>query len=148
MILTRRLMMTGTLSGLVLAGCARGGGATLTVEAQGVEGMNPGPDGNDRPLILQIVQMSGAGAFDSADFFALQNPQSALGSEFISVQQLLVSPDAPQSVTVPISPAATAVGIVAGFRDPAGKNFRTKTAAPSRRGKISVAVDANGLSLQ
>jgi type VI secretion system protein VasD len=139
--------MVGAAALAVLSACGPEA-ATLTVSAQGIAGMNPGPDGADRPLVLQVVQMSGAGAFDAADFFALQNPQAALGGDFISVQQIVLQPGAPQTVTIPISAGASVVGIVAGFRDPAGKTFRVKTAAPAGPAGVIVAVQPGGVSLQ
>lgn len=144
---TRRRIMVGAAALAVLSACGPEA-ATLTVSAQGIAGMNPGPDGADRPLVLQVVQMSGAGAFDAADFFALQNPQAALGGDFISVQQIVLQPGAPQTVTIPISAGASVVGIVAGFRDPAGKTFRVKTAAPAGPAGVIVAVQPGGVSLQ
>lgn len=143
----RTVLMSGGAAALLVA-CGPEEPASLTVSAQGVAGMNPGPDGNDRPLILQVVQMSGAGAFDGADFFSLQNPQSALGGDFISVQQIVLQPGAPQSVTIPVSAGASVIGIVAGFRNPEGKVFRVKTPAPSGQAGVIVAVQAGGLSLQ
>ncbi|MEO0916188.1 MAG: type VI secretion system lipoprotein TssJ [Pseudomonadota bacterium] len=145
---TRRSALACGGAAVLLTACGPEEPAALTVSAQGVAGMNPGPDGNDRPLILQVVQMSGSGAFDGADFFSLQNPQAALGGEFVSVQQIVLQPGASQDVTIPISAGATVVGIVAGFRNPEGKVFRVKTPAPSAPAAVIVAVQAGGLSLQ
>ena len=145
---TRRTFILGAGALAALTACGPEDPAALTISAQGVAGMNPGPDGKDRPLILQVVEMSGPGAFDSADFFALQDPQAALGGEFISVRQLVLQPGAPASVTIPISAGASVVGIVAGFRDPSGKVFRVKTAAPSGPAGVIVQVQSSGLSLQ
>lgn len=148
MTFTRRNLFAGATALVALAACGPEDPAALTISAQGVAGMNPGPDGADRPLILQVVQMSGAGAFDGADFFSLQNPQAALGGDFISVQQIVLQPGAPQTVTVPVSAGATDIGIVAGFRDPAGKVFRVKTTAPAGPAGVIVSVQSGGLSLQ
>ena len=90
----------------------------------------------------------GAGAFDGADFFSLQNPQAALGGDFISVQQIVLQPGAAQTVVVPVSAGASVIGIVAGFRNPEGKIFRVKTPAPSGAAGVIVAVQSSGLSLQ
>ncbi len=146
--LTRRSLLIGGSSVILLTACGPEEPAALTLSAQGVSGMNPGPDGKDRPLILQVVQMSGAGAFDGADFFSLQNPQAALGGEFVSVQQIVLQPGASQTVTIPVSAGASVIGIVAGFRNPEGKVFRVKTSAPSGPAGVIVAVQSGGLSLQ
>jgi len=145
--LKRRKLVFGVGALAVLTACGPEA-PTLTVSAQGGAGINPGPDGNDRPLVIQVVQMRGAGAFDSADFFSLQDPASALGGDFISVEQIVLSPGSAQLVTIPISPGATLVGFVAGYRNPEGKIFRTKTAAPAGPAGVIVAVQPGGLSLQ
>jgi type VI secretion system protein VasD len=145
MAIDRRLLLVGAGAAAVLAGCAPT--PALTVSAQGVEGMNPGPDGADRPLALTVVQMRGTGAFDAADFFALQDPAAALGGEFVKADQIVLTPGTPVSRVIAIEEGVSAVGIVAGFRDPGGKIFRAKTAAPSRPAGVIVSVSPSGIAL-
>ena len=59
----RRAFLIGG-SALLLVACAPAGPGAVTLVAQGAAGMNPGPDGADRPLTLQVLQLRGAGAFD------------------------------------------------------------------------------------
>lgn len=146
MILNRRMTMAGLGTVLLFSACIEQT-ATLALRAQGSPGMNPGPDGQDRPVTLTVVQMSGTGAFDGADFFALQNPQAALGGDFVSAQQLVVAPGGSAAATITIQPTATAVGIVAGFRNPAGKVFRLKTPAPSGEAGAIVSVGPGGIAM-
>ena len=87
----REFLLAGMALGLTA--CAPSGPGVATIVAQGTAGMNAG-SGGDRPLTLQIVQMRSAGAFDGADFFALQNPQAALGGEFIKADQIVLTPGA------------------------------------------------------
>jgi type VI secretion system protein VasD len=145
MAIDRRTLLVGAGAAAALAACAPT--PTLAVSAQGVAGMNPGPDGADRPLALTIVQMRGTGAFDAADFFALQDPASALGSDFVKADQIVLTPGTPVSRVIGIEDGVSAVGIVAGFRDPGGKVFRAKTAAPSRPAGVIVAVSPSGIAL-
>ena len=76
----RRAFLIGG-SAVLLVACAPSGPGSVTIVAQGAAGMNPGPDGADRPLTLQVLQLRGAGAFDGADFFGLQNASAALGGD-------------------------------------------------------------------
>lgn len=145
---TRRTAILTGASLLTLTACGPEDPASLTISAQGSAGMNRGPDGQDRPLTLTVIQMSGTGAFDGADFFTLQDPQSALGGDFISAQQIVLSPGGNATATVPIAASATAVGIVAGFRDPAGKIFRLKTAAPAGPAGVIVSVSSSGIQMR
>ncbi len=147
----RRDFLIGTLGlgALGLSGCAPAGPGVVTVVAQGTAGMNPGPDGGDRPLTLQIVQMRSAGAFDGADFFALQNPQGALGGEFIKADQIALTPGAAKTLTIGLDAGTTVIGVIAGFRDPAGKVFRAKAGVSATESvTFSVEVSRSGVKLR
>lgn len=145
----RRTMLAGTGAGLVLvlAGCTPGPGA-LTVSAQGSAGMNPGPDGADRPLTLTILQLRGSAAFDGADFYALQDPQAALGGDLVKADQIVLAPGGTASKVIGMETGVAVIGVVAGFRDPGGKSFRARTGAPaSGDAGIIVKVGPGGVSL-
>jgi len=143
----RKLMIAGGMAGLGLTGCFGPAAASLSIKADGRPGLNPGLDGADRPLTLSIIQMSGTGAFDSADFFALQNPQAALGGEFVRMDQLVVTGGASTEKVITIQTGASAVGIVGGFRSPGGKVFRSRITAPSRPEGVVITVGSGGISL-
>lgn len=146
----REFLTLGAGLGLVLvAGCTPAGPGVLTVVAQGTAGMNPGPDGTDRPLTLQIIQLRGSGGFDGADFFALQNPQAALGADFIKADQIALVPGAPQTRSIALDAGTAVIGVVAGFRDPAGKVFRAKAGVSATESvTLSVEVGRSGVVLR
>ena len=63
----RRGFLATGMAVLTLAACGGEPPPTvLSVTAQGAAGMNPGPDGADRPVTLSILQMSGSSAFNAA----------------------------------------------------------------------------------
>lgn len=128
----RRIFLAGIGGMSLLSACGPGKPGSVTIAAQGAAGMNPGPDGTDRPLTLQILQLRGPGAFDSADFFALQNPATGLGADFISAEQIALPPGGTASRTLSLDPATTTIAVIAGYRDPAGKVFRLKRAVSAR----------------
>ena len=136
----RRMFLIGGAAMSVLVSCGPAGPGSVTVVAMGAAGMNPGPDGSDRPLTVQVIQMRGTGAFDGADFFALQNPSAALGGDFISADQIALAPGGKATKVIGLDPAAAAIGFVAGFRDPAGKSFRAKSAV-SATATVTFAVE-------
>lgn len=146
--LTRRhfIALGCAAAGLGLAACTEEA-ATLAISAQARSGMNPGPDGTDRPLTLTVVQLLGTSAFDGADFFALQNPATALGAELARQDQLVLAPGGSVSKTIAIQTGVAAVGVIAGFRDPSGKTFRQRIAAPASESGLIVSVGPGGLSL-
>ncbi len=125
--LPRREFLIGCGALGLLAACAPSGPGSVTLVAQGTAGMNPGPDGADRPLTLQVLQLRGAGAFDGADFFALQSPSAALGGDLIKADTITLAAGASATKTIALDPGTAILAIVAGFRDPAGKQFRAKS---------------------
>jgi type VI secretion system protein VasD len=142
----REFLLAGMALGLTA--CAPSGPGVVTVVAQGAAGMNPGPDGADRPLTLQIVQMRSAGAFDGADFFALQDPQAALGGEFIKADQIALTAGAAKTLAIGLDAGTTVIGVIAGFRDPAGKVFRAKTAVAATESiTLAVTLGKSGVKL-
>lgn len=141
----RRLFLLATAA---LAACTPAGPGAATLRATARAGMNPGPDGADRPVTLQVVQMRGSGAFDSADAFALQAPATALGADFIRADVITLAPGGSVSKAIPFDPATAVLGVVAGFRDPSGKTFRAKVAVdPTSSPGFAVDVGPSGLSL-
>jgi len=144
----RRELLIGAGALALLASCGPAGPGSVTLVAQGVAGMNPGPDGADRPLTLQVVQLRSAGAFDVADAFALQNPAAALGGDLIKTDVIALAPGGTVEKTIALDPGCAILGIIAGFRDPAGKIFRVKSAiAPTDTVTFQVNVGAGGISL-
>lgn len=145
----RREFLIGTFGLGLLAACAPSGPGVVTIVAQGTAGMNPGPDGADRPLTLQIVQMRSSGAFDRADFFALQDPAGALGAEFIKADQIALTAGAAQTRAIGLDAGTTVIGVIAGFRDPAGKVFRAKAGVSATESvTFSVEVTRSGVTLR
>ena len=147
----RREFLIGSMGLGLLASCGPAGPAgpgTVTVVANGTAGMNPGADGADRPLTLQIVQLSGAGAFDSADFFTLQTPDSALGADLVKADQIALPPGGTASKTIGLEAGVMIIGVIAGYRDPGGKVFRAKTSvAATDVVTLQVTVGPSGITL-
>lgn len=140
-VLTRRATLAA-LGTLALAACGgpKGPGTVhLALSAQA--GVNPGPDGSERPLILQVLQLRGTAAFDAADALALQDPASALGADLVKAEAVTLAPGGSAEKALVLDPATTAIGIVAGYRVPAGKISRVKAAVPPD-GKTSFTVTA------
>ena len=142
----RNFIIAGT-AGLGLAGCMGPATANMAVSAQGKPGMNPGPDGQDRPVTISILQMSGSSAFDAADYVALQSPSSALGSELLKADQIVVSGSSPVSKVIPVQAGASVIGVVGGFRSPSGKVLRRKIAAPAKDAGLIISVGPGGVSV-
>ncbi len=149
MFIARRtfLIASAAGAGLILSGCKEEPPTVVTVRAQGAAGMNPGPDGTDRPVTLTILQLTGSGAFDSADYFALQDPSAALGAELVKADQLVLVPGDSAIKTITIQPTTSVIGVVGGFINPTGRTVRSKVPAPGESQGLIVAVGPGGLTL-
>jgi len=142
----RTFLVTGS-AGFALAGCMGPASNNMTVKVQGSAGMNPGADGQDRPVTVTILQMTGSSAFDAADYVSLQSPSSALGSELLRADQIVVAGSSPVTQVIAVQPGAAVIGVVGGFRSPTGKVVRRKIAAPSKDSGLIVSVGPGGISV-
>ena len=143
----RRAFLVGG-SALLLVACAPAGPGAVTIVAQGAAGMNPGPDGADRPLTLQLLQLRGAGAFDGADFYGLQNASATLGGDLVKADTIALAPGGKATKTLGLDPTTALIAVVAGYRDPAGKQFRAKSAvSPTDTVTFALDVTASGIKL-
>ena len=143
----RRAFLVGGSARLLVA-CAPAGPGAVTIVAQGAAGMNPGPDGADRPLTLQILQLRGAGAFDGADFFGLQAATATLGGDLVKADTIALAPGGKATKTLALDPTTALIAVVAGYRDPAGKQFRAKSAvSPTDTVTFALDVTASGIKL-
>ncbi len=144
----RRAFLIAGGAFVLVAACAPAGPGAVTIVAQGTAGMNPGPDGADRPLTLQVLQLRGAGAFDGADFFALQSPAAALGADLVKADTIALPPGGSATKTIGLEASTALIAIVAGFRDPAGKQFRAKSSvSPTDSVTFKLDVTAGGVKL-
>jgi type VI secretion system protein VasD len=143
------LILTGAAGLLAACGGGPPGPATVTVNVAGQPGMNPGPDGADRPVTVTLLRLRDAGAFNAADFFALQDPATALAADLVGMSQVAVPPGGSVSEAITMEPEATQLGVMALLRDPAGKVWRTAVpVAPRTTVTASVTLGPGGLALQ
>lgn len=144
---SRRSILIGG-SALLMVACAPAGPGAVTIVAQGAAGMNPGPDGADRPLTLQVLQLRGSGAFDGADFFGLQSASATLGGDLVKADTITLAPGGKATKTIALEATTAIIAVVAGFRAPAGKQFRAKSSvSPTDSVTFALDVTASGIKL-
>lgn len=147
MIDRRQILIFGAAAS-ILASCAESGPGELALSAQGAIGMNPGPDGTDRPVTVSILQLRSTEAFNMADVFALQDPQANLGADLVSIDQMAVAPGTSAQKLVVAQEGAVAIGLVAGFRDPAGKTYRQVVPIAAGDEKaLDISITSSGMSV-
>jgi type VI secretion system protein VasD len=122
--------------------------STVTINVAGQAGMNPGPDGGDRPVTVLVLRMKSTGKFNSADYFALQGDAgTALAGDLVGADRISVAPGATASKTITVEPEATALGFVALVREPTGRTWRTtKSVSPGSQLTVNVKLGKGGIS--
>lgn len=141
----RRSFILATGATALVAACGGGppGPTPVTVAATASPAANGG-----LPVQVTILRLKDAGAFSSADYFALQgDPGSVLGPALVGMDQMTLAAGAPASKTIAFEPEATQIGVLVGLRDPQ-KAWRA--AAPVPAGEpvtATVDVGAGGLAL-
>src|SRR5687767_7885486 len=110
----------------LLSACSRDPMKPTTVTLSAQPGMNPGPDGGERPVIVLVLRLRSVSTLNSAGFFALQaDPATALGADLVGYDQIAVSPGATISKTIAFEKEAAFLALVALLRDPGGRVWRT-----------------------
>ena len=148
--LNRRAFLATTAAAALLAACGGPPGpATVTVAASGGAGMNAGPDGADRPVTVSILRLKDAGAFNTADYFALQEDAAgALGADLLGMDQVVVAPGGQRHQDGRRRARGGSLGIMASLRDPTGKVWRTVTPVePGSTVTVTVALGPSGLAV-
>jgi type VI secretion system protein VasD len=121
----------------------------VTLTVNGGAGMNPGPDGADRPVTVSVLRLRDPGAFNTADLFALQSdPAAALGADLVGVEQLAVAPGGSASTSISPPPEVTHIGLLAMLREPDGRVWRsTVPVTPNATTAATVTLGPGGMAL-
>lgn len=113
---------------LLLAGCARDKLPDPTlVELVLTASPAVNPDRNDRPspILVRVYELRSAGAFETADFFALlEQDQAVLGAEMVNRWEFQLDPGETTRLDASFQTSSTALGIVAAYRDIEQANWR------------------------
>ncbi|CAN7589076.1 type VI secretion system lipoprotein TssJ [Trinickia sp. LjRoot230] len=79
--------------------------------------VNQGSNKIPSPIVLKVFQLKTASSFGRADFFMLQDrPESALGSDLIGVDRMILRPGDTRTLHSAGSPDAHAIGVIAEYR--------------------------------
>jgi type VI secretion system protein VasD len=91
------------------------------------------PDEKGRPLVTQVLvlEVRGTAKLEGADFGELSGkPKEVLGDELVSANEASVEPSRTTTVGYQRDPKATAIVVVANFRQPSGLSWRAVAKLP------------------
>ncbi|ABC34811.1 type VI secretion system lipoprotein TssJ [Burkholderia thailandensis] len=118
-----RLRFSGSVAlggALLLAGCGateRSVAVPYSIALDVAPDVNPDINRKPSPIVLKVFQLKTASAFESADFFSLQDkPQSVLGADLLGVDRIILRPGDARTLHYRGNVDAGAIGIVAEYR--------------------------------
>ncbi|MGU7780932.1 type VI secretion system lipoprotein TssJ [Burkholderia sp. PU8-34] len=120
----RLILTAGALAGVVLiSACANGEPKpkepirlVMTVNAK--TDVNPDDRGRAAPIVVRVYELKNDGAFETADFFTLQNQdKTILADDVVKRDEFLLRPGEHKSIVRRADPETTAIGVLAAYRD-------------------------------
>lgn len=104
----------------------------ITLET--AEDVNPDSSGRASPIQITFYELKARGVFQSSDYFALQDdPRQALGADLLDMQRVTLRPGQVEVISRPGHVEATALGVVAAYRDLDASNWRLLLELPEGR---------------
>jgi type VI secretion system protein VasD len=133
----------------------------LRIQVVASDNVNPDDWGRAAPIMVRIYELKSATAFESADFFTLQNDsKKALSDDVLAVDEFILRPGDKREITRKSNQATAAIGVLAGYRE-LGKSvwrdvYRLPTAPdakwyratiPDKKQKLIVRLDQRAVSI-
>jgi type VI secretion system protein VasD len=88
----------------------------LLIETSG--NLNSDEQGRAAPVMVRVYELKSAAAFDSADFFTLQNEdKNVLAADLLAVDEFIMRPGTDERIERKSNPATTAIGVQVGYRE-------------------------------
>lgn len=88
------------------------------IELKTTKTINPDIRGQASPLTVRVYELTSSNQFKKSGFFEVyDSEQSALGTELISRQEFIVTPEQVLRKTVVLSPETKYIGVVAAYSD-------------------------------
>lgn len=127
----------------------------MTVNAKA--DVNPDDRGRAAPIVVRVYELKNDGAFEAADFFTLQNQdKTILADDVVKREEFQLRPGEHRSIVRRADPEATAIGVLAAYRDLSKSVWRAVYAIPSApdkawyriftpKLKLNIDLDANAV---
>ncbi len=146
------LLAVGASALGLLAGCAKPEkpvttSVTLTLVA--APDANPDAQGRASPLVTRYYVLKGPGGFDAADFFSLQDKDSAtLGADLVQREEIIMRPGEQRRVQLTLAADVKALGFTGAYRDLTHARWRQSLALqPGQPVVLTVTFGARGIGV-
>lgn len=120
---------------------------TLTLTA--APNTNPDATGRPSPLVTRYYVLKAPGAFETADFFSLQDKDSAtLGADLVQREEVILRPGERRTVQLTLAADAKALGFTGAYRDLTHARWRQGySLTPGQPLVLTVNYSAHGIEL-
>ncbi len=110
---------------------------------------NPDVQGRASPLVTRYYVLKAPGAFESADFFALQDKDTAtLGADLVQREEFILRPGERRRVQLTLAADVKALGFTGAYRDLSHARWRLSTTlTPGQPVNLTVTFGAQGIAL-
>ena len=145
------------VAGIIGMACLSGCGApppppptVVNITLKATADDNPTTDNKGAPLSLRVYQLAAPSSFTGAEFFPLyQDDASALKTDLIHRDDVLLAPGATKSETINPTDQVKSIGIFAAYRDYAHATWRgTADIAPHQTTNIIVTAGHDGITVK
>lgn len=147
----RAWLAAGAVLGLgLVAGCASKPVTTpVTLQFVAAADVNPDARGRASPVLARVYALKAPGAFDTADFFSLQDKDSAtLGADLVQREELVLRPGEHKSLQFVLPADVAALGFIGAYRDLNRARWRQGVAVtPGAPLALVVTYGAQGISV-
>lgn len=139
---------------LLVAGCAGPPPPPPPTIAQAklvtAKDVNPTVDGQPAPVIVRVYQLTSASGFEKAEFFRLQNADTAtLGADLVKKDEYLMAPGTTKEEQMTLPDRVKALGVFAAYREFQSKTWRIVVPVPpNKTTPVTITVGAGGLVSQ
>ena len=90
----------------------------LQIQVVASEDVNPDGWGRAAPIVVRVYELKSPTAFESADFFTLQNDgKKVLSDDVLTVDEFILRPGDKREIRRKSNQATTAIGVLAGYRE-------------------------------
>lgn len=144
------LAATAALGLGLMAGCASKPVTTpVALQFVATPDVNPDARGRASPILARVYALKAPGGFDAADFFSLQDKDSAtLGADLVQREELMLRPGERKSLQLVLPADAAALGFTGAYRDLNHARWRQGLAVtPGTALALTVTYGARGIDV-
>ncbi|WP_295431111.1 type VI secretion system lipoprotein TssJ [uncultured Thiodictyon sp.] len=122
----------------------------LRITVSAAADANRDQTGRGLPIVVRLYELKAAGDFAGADFFRLYEQEAAaLGATLIAREEVTLAPGQRRLTVLPLSPAATHLGVLGAFNDIDRAGWRALQALePGRDNSVEVEVGAAAINVR